>query len=76
MTNSTLERLAFICAYRIMGLPSQDSLAIPGMQYATPGKRRSLAVERIAAEIAQVFDGVEMAELESMMAETRVRRKA
>jgi hypothetical protein len=46
------------------------------MQYATPGKRRSLAVERIAAEIAQVFDGVEMAELESMMTETKVRRKA
>ena len=74
MTNSTVERLAFIAAHRILQLPSQESLAISGNQYATPGKRRSIAVERIAAEIAHVFDGVEMAELESMM-ETQQRGK-
>ena len=75
MTRQTIDRLSFIIAHRILALPSQDSLAIPGKQYATAGKRRSIAVERIAAEIAQVFDGVEMAELESMMAETKVRKQ-
>lgn len=67
MTRSTLERLAYITAHRLIAMEPQDSQAIHGKQWATKGKQRSVAVDRIAAEIVEVFDGAEQAELAEMM---------
>jgi len=70
MTRETIERLSFICAHRLIAMEGQESTAIPAKQYATAGKRRSVAVERIAAVIAEVFEGIEQAELAQMMGGT------
>ncbi len=71
MTKQTIERLSFIASHRILGLSGQESLAIPANQYATAGKRRSVAVERIAASIAEVFEGMDEAEIAEMIDPTR-----
>lgn len=73
MTRGTVERLSYIAAHRLLGMESHESQRLtrtgdcPGTQFATPGKLRSVAVDRIAEVIADVFDGAEQAELANMM---------
>lgn len=76
MTRETLERLSYICAHRVMQMESLESQAIPAKQFACAGKRRSVAVERIADVIAGVFEGCEAAELASMMQPSKHAKKA
>ena len=66
MTRPTLERLSYIAAHAILSLESQDSLRITAKQFACAGRRRTETVDRIAAAIAETFEGAEQAELASM----------
>lgn len=68
MTAPMIERLAYLCAHRLMAMEPLESQAIPQMQFACAGKRRTVAVDRVATEIMAVFEGAEAAELESLMA--------
>ncbi len=56
MTRAAIERLAYAATHRVLALEGDESLAIEAKRYATNGKRRSLRVDRIAAEIASVFE--------------------
>ena len=75
MTKQTLERLAYICAHRLVNLQSQDA-AIFGKQFATAGMRRTVHVDRIAEVIAETFDGIDEAELVQMMQPAKPRERA
>ncbi len=67
MTKQTLERLSYITAHAILSMESQDSLRLPAKEYACAGRRRTELVDRIAATIAETFEGAEQAELAHLM---------
>jgi len=67
VTRQALERLSYICAHQVLSMESGESLRIPANQYACAGRRRTELVDRIAAKIAETFEGAEAAELQAMI---------